>query len=104
MAHHRPAHRKDRTAKWTEEVEMSRVRRSSCRAPKEAFVAIRRVGVVPGVKTEDQRFSKKVAIFAFFYVGFRAASGVLLVVCFACCWYFGIWRLFGGFLGCWSVI
>jgi len=42
-----------------ERVVARRMPRTSCRAAKVTLVAMRRVGVGPGVKMEPQRFSKK---------------------------------------------
>lgn len=47
-----------------EYVAMRRRRRTSCRAANVAFVAIRRVGVGPGVKMDIARSVRKVAMVA----------------------------------------
>ena len=49
-------------AKWMLYVVMRSVAKRSWSAAKVALVAISRVGVVPGVKTEDQRFGRKSAM------------------------------------------
>jgi hypothetical protein len=65
MLYQRPAQRTERMAKWMEEVVKRRTRRRSCRVPKVALVARRRVGVVPGVKTDSQRSVRKVAMVSY---------------------------------------
>jgi hypothetical protein len=62
MPYQRPAQRPERTTKWMLEVAMRRIRRRSWRAPKEALVAMRRVGVGPGVKMDSQRSTRKLAM------------------------------------------
>lgn len=48
--------------KWMLRVPRSRAKRTAWRAAKVALVALRRVGVVPGVKMLDQRFSRNDAM------------------------------------------
>lgn len=48
--------------KWTLYVRNRRTRRTTCRAAKEALVAIMMEGVGPGVKMEEMRSVKKVAM------------------------------------------
>lgn len=50
--------------KWMLCVPRRRAKRTAWRAAKEALVALRRVGVVPGVKMLDQRSSRKDAMLA----------------------------------------
>lgn len=50
--------------KWTEYVAIRRSRSTSCRAANVTFVAMRRVGVGPGVKMDIARSVKKVAMIA----------------------------------------
>lgn len=57
--------------KWMLYVAISRASKRNCRAAKVTFVATRNVGVGPGVKTADQRFSTKLAM---------AANGVMFYV------------------------
>lgn len=52
----------DKTTKWREYVAISRTKRRSWRAAKAALVAIRRVGVGPGVKMEFQSSSRNEAM------------------------------------------
>ena len=64
MPYQRPAQRPESTTKWMLEVAMRRIRRRSWSAPKEALVAMRRVGVGPGVKMDSQRSTRKLAMVA----------------------------------------
>jgi hypothetical protein len=62
IAYQRPAHSTERTAKWIECVKRRREKRTSCKAPKVALVAIKRVGVGPGVKMDSHRSTMKLDI------------------------------------------
>lgn len=62
MPHHRPALRMERATKWNEWVAMRRDIKRICRLKKVTFVAINRVGVGPGVKTDSQREVKNDAM------------------------------------------
>lgn len=54
-----PPQRAERTTKWILHVAKRRHARTICRAVNVTFVAIRRVGVGPGVKIDSQRFVTK---------------------------------------------
>ena len=62
MLYQRPAQSTERITKWIEEVVMRSMKRRTWSVPKVALVAIRRVGVGPGVKTDSQRLVMNVAI------------------------------------------
>ena len=57
-----PPQRAERITKWMLHVAKRRHARTICRAAKVTFVAIRRVGVGPGVKIDSQSFVAKDAI------------------------------------------
>ena len=57
-----PPQRAERITKWTLHVAKRRHASTICRAAKVTFVAIRRVGVGPGVKIDSQRSVTKDAI------------------------------------------
>ncbi len=62
MAYHRKADKKDKTIKCTLYVATRRASRTVWRAAKEAFVAVRRDELGPGVKIEEKRSVRNSAI------------------------------------------
>jgi hypothetical protein len=62
MEYHRPALIRESATKWRLEVARRRPKKTSWRAAKVTFVAIRRVGVGPGVKMLDHSSSMKEAM------------------------------------------
>lgn len=62
IAHHKPPQIIDSMTKWILCVAISRDNKTTCRAPNDAFVATRSVGVGPGVKMLFQRSSMNAAM------------------------------------------
>lgn len=76
MLYHKPPQRTERMAKCMLEVAMRRPRRRACSEAKVTFVAMRSVGVVPGVKTDSHRLVRKSAMAGNVTVGWRGMNAL----------------------------